>query len=96
MQLNAQGSKECSGFQGNPTISGRLCPNPPPPPPPQGPRGYSQSIVSGSFSVSFTSRFRKISQLSSQSRVELLISTICEVSSWLHAGHIRSRLIESY
>ena len=36
-----------------------VTPPPPPstpPPPPQGPRGYSQSIVSSSFSVSFTPR----------------------------------------
>ena len=63
----AQGSKAISQI-----ISGRLCPSPTPPPPTsQGPRGYTQSIVSSSFSESFTTRYRKISQLSSQSRVEL-------------------------
>ena len=102
-RVRLQCAVECSGFQGMLRVPRQshyfwtVVPQPPtPPPPPQGPRGYSQSIVSSSFSVSFTSRFRKISQLSSQSRVELLISTICEVSSWLHGGHIRFRLIESY
>ena len=50
MQLNAQGSKAIPQF-----LDG-CDPAPPPPPPPQGPRGYSQSIVSSSFSVSFTPR----------------------------------------
>ena len=69
----------CSGLQGNLTISGRLCPNPTPPPPhppspptSQRPRGYTQSIVSSSFSESSTTRYRKISQLSSQSRVRVI------------------------
>ena len=95
MHLNAQRSKAMSQFLDG---CAPIPPHPaasPPRPVSQGPRGHTQSIVSSSFSVSFTSRYRKISQLSSQSRVELLISAICEVSSGLHAGDMRFRLIES-
>ena len=82
MQLNAQGSKAISQFLGG-------CDRPPPwsPPLPRTTWLIHSQIVSSSFSESFTLRYRKISQLSSKSRIELQISTICEVSPWLHAGH---------
>ena len=73
--VECQGSKECSGFQGNLTINfWTVVPQPPTTtitPRPQGPRGETQSIVSSSFSLSFTSRYRKISQFPSQSRIDL-------------------------
>ena len=71
VHLNAQRSKAMSQFLDG---CAPIPPHPaasPPRPVSQGPRGHTQSIVSSSFSVSFTSRYRKISQLSSQSRVEL-------------------------
>ena len=88
---NAQGSKAISQF-----LDG-CAPTPPPPSLPRLPRTtWLYTVNSQQFIFSkFYLAYRKILQLSSQSRVELLISTICEVSSWLHAGHIRFRLIES-